>query len=215
MRLLRKQTKGGRVDYVAYLNELKKVKAVDARTPDGVPIEVRRLMKERAASVTPPASRGSTPGSFAIRSDIRKASHASVRDFKDETEVPHDHVHGRKHDGEEGHSLPLTHPDEEADATLQKEGRQIAEKVHTKYTRMQQAFHALDADKSGALSKLEFMEAVKNFNLHIPFEHMMQIIDDCDTNKDGQISYVEFAEQMRRFEGGEVGILRNLGSGGL
>ena len=117
-----------------------------------------------------------------------------------------DHMHGRDQGG--SHSLPLQKVPLQPDGTavpanaklLNKEVKQIADKVNAKYTRMQRAFTELDTDKSGFLEKLEFMEAVKNFNLMIPFEHMMQIIDASDKDGDGRISYSEFCETMRRFD---------------
>lgn len=63
-------------------------------------------------------------------------------------------------------------------------------------TPVEKFFAAVDVDKSGDISNLEFINALKRLNLGLHLIEIEDLLLYCDSNHDGKISFQEF---MRKF----------------
>lgn len=82
-----------------------------------------------------------------------------------------------------------------------REARRILEDlVNTKWEVLRKAFFAIDEDRSGKISRTEFLRVLMYGNLgHVIREGVIShIIDEIDTNKNGQIDYNEFVAMYSR-----------------
>ena len=78
---------------------------------------------------------------------------------------------------------------------------ELSQRVHMKYKHMLDAFRAMDKDKSGALSKAEMTEAIREFTLPIPLSHVDQLFNEIgDKNGDGFIDYSEFVKLLQQYD---------------
>ena len=57
-------------------------------------------------------------------------------------------------------------------------------------------FSKIDTDKSGEISNLEFINAIKGLNLGLNLQEIEDLLMYCDSNQDGKISFQEF---IRKF----------------
>ena len=57
-------------------------------------------------------------------------------------------------------------------------------------------FAKVDTDRSGELSNLEFINAIKNLNLGLNLTEIEDLLMYCDSNQDGKISFHEFVKKF-------------------
>lgn len=76
--------------------------------------------------------------------------------------------------------------------------RDLADRIHTKFKNLKDAFRSFDENKDGKLSQQELLTAVRCFNLPIPKEHVLQLAKRCDVDSNGLIDYNEFANVLKR-----------------
>ena len=57
-------------------------------------------------------------------------------------------------------------------------------------------FNALDKDRNGFISQIEFSEALSVFNVPFNCKDLFALVEKFDKNCDGRISYSEFAEEL-------------------
>ena len=62
-----------------------------------------------------------------------------------------------------------------------------------------QAFHWMDADNSGRVSKSEIIRALEMWNIPMAEADVDKIMARCDTDGSGEIDYQEFTDNMARF----------------
>ena len=65
-----------------------------------------------------------------------------------------------------------------------------------RYSRIGDAFKAIDAERSGKLDRDEVVLMLKHLNLTIPVKVVNAILDLADTDGDGEINYGEFAKMI-------------------
>jgi Ca2+-binding EF-hand superfamily protein len=58
-------------------------------------------------------------------------------------------------------------------------------------------FRAMDRNRNGSLSPLEFKYAMRDYGLQFSDIEVTQIVKHFDTNKDGQLSFDEFLRAIR------------------
>jgi len=74
----------------------------------------------------------------------------------------------------------------------------IREKVKMRWGELKNAFRTVDEDKSGAVTKLEFLRVLMLFNLtQIREKTAMRLAQIMDTNRDDKIDYAEFCRHLQ------------------
>ena len=58
-------------------------------------------------------------------------------------------------------------------------------------------FRAMDRNRNGSLSPVEFKYAMRDYGLTLTELEVTQIVKHFDTNKDGQLSFDEFLRAIR------------------
>ena len=58
-------------------------------------------------------------------------------------------------------------------------------------------FKAMDRNRNGSLSPVEFKYAMRDYGLTLSEIEVTQIVKHFDTNKDGQLSFDEFLRAIR------------------
>jgi Ca2+-binding EF-hand superfamily protein len=59
-----------------------------------------------------------------------------------------------------------------------------------------EAFEALDCDKNGFISKIEFRELLANHGFYATQKELESLMDRYDANEDGKVSYTEFIREI-------------------
>ena len=76
--------------------------------------------------------------------------------------------------------------------------KQATDAIAAKFTDIRKAFHFVDVDNSGAVSRTELYRALDLFNIPVSFEAVDRLIAQCDQDANGEINYDEFVDALAR-----------------
>ena len=62
---------------------------------------------------------------------------------------------------------------------------------------MHDAFAAVDQDRNGFITKLEFKAILNEYGFYCTDQELALLIDRYDRNHDGKVSYAEFVEEIK------------------
>jgi len=112
--------------------------------------------------------------------------------------------HGYRYDGKIDH---IGEGDTDGAPTVQEMERAhdaIRDYAHTRWGNFRKAFNALDEDRSGKVSKLEFLRILMHANLPIREKTMEALANLYDTNHNGMIDYKEFSHALTHHDAHHV-----------
>ncbi len=68
--------------------------------------------------------------------------------------------------------------------------------LHASQIPIEQLFASIDKDKSGDISNLEFINAIRNLNLGLNLREIEDLLLHSDSNNDGKIDFREFTRKF-------------------